>query len=597
MGIAGGSSSPLLHALQDNVCDHPLAQKWLVDLDEVVLGGIHLVLGELMIKHRINLMPYWKMLRTNLIESVAIRFQLFEVDYCQLTVMLPVRIICVVAMLVTNAYMIASFLRGIQESGSVGGTSLSTAANFASSAMYGKILWDELMNGLWFLGFSLVLVGVVILSSETTTTKKITTTNGDIYNATSAKTNSKIRERLKKLQQRVAEASSPRRKNPLSLSPLPPPPTEIYTKTMNLPKISNNKSVFTKGKVASLRASLDRPKSPTIISSYSKTSARRVTPSPPEQGRDSFRFKQAAPVKSSSPMRTPASPARKMKAKAEMKPESSLKKFYNFNNKSLLSPPYLVNRSFVNECALCEGALFYKTTGDSTDAIADLSLKTCFHLFHAKCLKQASKMHGNACPICEKPLSMWTASKQAAQFPGFWLERVENYLKSMKGAPQDSVKDKDICLPASKIRDYFQQDDSLTKGQKLYIEDDPTGMDKGLQAALEWGGHIDCNQVPKGHVGFSKALRTRGIWKYDSKKDDVWFWDWGPIHPRQRCDQCQLIKRPLPVECEGCQGSSEAAFYCSVSCSKRDKQRHKQTCDSWKAHGPKNTTQCRILGM
>eukprot|EP00534_Pseudo-nitzschia_fraudulenta_P012045 CAMPEP_0201221500 /NCGR_PEP_ID=MMETSP0851-20130426/192134_1 /ASSEMBLY_ACC=CAM_ASM_000631 /TAXON_ID=183588 /ORGANISM="Pseudo-nitzschia fraudulenta, Strain WWA7" /LENGTH=271 /DNA_ID=CAMNT_0047511241 /DNA_START=145 /DNA_END=958 /DNA_ORIENTATION=- len=271
---------------------------------------------------------------------------------------------------------------------------------------------------------------------------------------------------------------------------------------MNLPKISNNKSVFTKGKVASLRASLDRPKSPTIISSYSKTSARRVTPSPPEQGRDSFRFKQAAPVKSSSPMRTPASPARKMKAKAEMKPESSLKKFYNFNNKSLLSPPYLYGRNcrFVFE--------------------------NMFSSVPAKCLKQASKMHGNACPICEKPLSMWTASKQAAQFPGFWLERVENYLKSMKGAPQDSVKDKDICLPASKIRDYFQQDDSLTKGQKLYIEDDPTGMDKGLQAALEWGGHIDCNQVPKGHVGFSKALRTRGIWKYDSKKDDVWFWDW-----------------------------------------------------------------------
>jgi len=186
---------------------------------------------------------------------------------------------------------------------------------------------------------------------------------------------------------------------------------------------------------------------------------------------------------------------------------------------------------------------------------------------------------------------MWTTSKQAAQFPGFWLERVENYLHAMDGAPtQDSsVSGKVTCLPASTIRNYFQEEqDGLTQAQKLYIKDDPTGMDKGLQAALEWGGYIDYNRVPKGRVGFSEALRTRGIWKYDPKKDDIWLWEWGSIHPRQRCDQCQLTKKPLPVECQGCKGSAEAAFYCSESCAKRDRQRHKQTCDSWKEHGPNN---------
>ena len=216
-----------------------------------------------------------------------------------------------------------------------------------------------------------------------------------------------------------------------------------------------------------------------------------------------------------------------------------------------------------------------------------MSVKTCFHLFHSRCLKHAGKIYKNTCPICEKPLAMWTASKQAAQFPGFWLGRVETFLKEMNGAPKDTGKGEDMCLPASRIREVFQGDDDLTNAEKKYIQDDPTGMDRGLQAALEWGGYIDCNRVPKGHVGFLKALRTRGIWKYDEKKDDIWFWEWGPIHPRQRCDQCQLIKRPLPVHCQGCQGSSEAAFYCSELCAKRDKQRHKQTCDAWKAHGPK----------
>jgi len=183
---------------------------------------------------------------------------------------------------------------------------------------------------------------------------------------------------------------------------------------------------------------------------------------------------------------------------------------------------------------------------------------------------------------------MWTTSKQAAQFAGFWLERVEHYLRSMQGAPRDAASGKEQCLPASTIREHFQARADLTDAQKCYIRDDPTGMDKGLQATFEWGGYIDYNRVPKGHVGFSQALRTRGIWRYDPKKDDIWFWEWGPIHPRQRCDQCQLIKRPLPVECEGCRGSSEAAFYCSASCAKRDRQRHQQTCDSWKEHGPKN---------
>lgn len=88
-------------------------------------------------------------------------------------------------------------------------------------------------------------------------------------------------------------------------------------------------------------------------------------------------------------------------------------------------------------------------------------------------------------------------------------------------------------------------------------------------------------------ISFSEALRTRGIWKYDRKKDEIWFWDWGKVHPRQRCAQCQLIKRPLPIECEITRGSSEAAFYCSELCAKRDKQRHKQTCDIWTQHGPK----------
>ena len=529
-----------------------------------------------------------------MIEELAVRFYLFEVDYCQLCIVLPIRVICVVAMLVTNAYMIASFLRGIQESGSVGGTSLSTAANFAGSAIYGKLLWGEQMNGRWCLGFSCVLVGVLILSSETTTTTSeefLGTSPPDDSNGKASSTRiafPDVKTRIKEFETGKGQSSS-------SKTATTPPPLKIDTKSRIRATVS--KSDIITDKVASLRTTFmngknrsQRFESPVTTTTARNSLARLITPSP---DRTCIRtpFKSADPLPTSILRRTkkpsplPTSPSKR--ARTKLRPESSLEQYYDSDNKLLTSTPNMANRSFVNECALCDKRLFDKSTGHCSDAVADLSIKTCFHLFHSSCLKQTSKCYGNACPFCEKPLAMWTASKQAAQFPGFWLEPVESFLIAMKGPPKDIISGKDKCLPASMIRAYFQDGDHLTESQKLYIQDDPTGMDRGLQAALEWGGYIDYNKVPKGYVGFLNALRTRGIWKYDSKKDDLWLWEWGLIHPRQRCDQCQLIKRPLSIECQGCRGSSEAAFYCSEICAKRDRQRHKRTCDAWKVHGPK----------
>ena len=169
MGV-DSSNSPLLQLAQIHICERftespPSSFSWLVDFDQVLLRGIHFVLGELMIKYHINLMTFWKMLRTNVIEELAIRLHLFEMDYCQLFFILPVRLVCIIAMILTNAYMVASFLRGIQESGSVAGTSLSTSANFASSAVYGAFFFNERMNEKWCIGFTCILFGVMILSN------------------------------------------------------------------------------------------------------------------------------------------------------------------------------------------------------------------------------------------------------------------------------------------------------------------------------------------------------------------------------------------------------------------------------------------------
>ena len=271
-------------------------------------------------------------------------------------------------------------------------------------------------------------------------------------------------------------------------------------------------------------------------------------------------------------------------SKSKLKAESALTPYFPSSPNGHCDHR-LVDHGFLNECALCDGIIFDTATGQALDDsnVADLSPNTCFHVFHAKCLKQCSKAFDNACPLCEKPLAMWTTAKQAAQLPGFWQHKVEEYLLACD-APTKTGKA--TCSPAAEIREHFAHDSSLTAEQKVFISEDPSGMGKGLQAALEWGGYRDYNDVPKGHSKFSDCLRTKGIWKYDPKKDDVWLWEWGDIHPRQRCAQCQLLKHPLPIQCQGCEGSAEAALYCSEACQKRDWQRHKQSCQEWQAHGP-----------
>jgi drug/metabolite transporter (DMT)-like permease len=64
-----------------------------------------------------------------------------------------------------NIVMVAYFVEGMEESGSVAGTGLASAANFAVSALYGIVLWGEQVNAQWCGGFALVVVGVALLST------------------------------------------------------------------------------------------------------------------------------------------------------------------------------------------------------------------------------------------------------------------------------------------------------------------------------------------------------------------------------------------------------------------------------------------------
>jgi hypothetical protein len=586
MGITttaeGNHSHSPIRLLQHYACDSR-EEQWIIDdIDQIILKRIYKVLGDLMIKRRINLMVYWIPFQEYVQNNILLPLHIMEVDYCRVLIILPLRLLCIVAMIVLNAYMIGSFLRGMKESGTMVGTTLSTASNFFWSAVYGYWIWKEQMNMQWCIGFTCVLLGVIILSN-------VQAVDDEISDNNATRRNDASRSKQKELKPWISSS--------------------IQTTTP---------SVLTTGNVAALRSVFtnnDAGAMGELSSSKNQDRNRMSTPPHPISLKIQSKFVSVTPsLRINDPKdkdiatRSDASQSSTTNSKASslkkshrtLKAESELKQYYeqqcpkikrDLNN-------LLIDRTFLNECVLCEGTLFDDNNngslpggGESNDddggvAIADLSLNTCYHIFHATCLKKSAKSFRNACPICKKPLLMWTTAKHAAQFPGFWLHRVEQFLLSLNGPPSDPTTGQPLCLSATIIREHLTQDDSLTLTQKKYIHDDPTGMGKGLQATLEWGGFRDYNTVPKGHVGFFDCLRTNGLWKYDPKRDDIWFWQWGPVHPRKRCDQCQLMKQPLQVPCQGCQGSAEAAFYCTESCCKRDWQRHRQTCQKWKDLGP-----------
>jgi multidrug transporter EmrE-like cation transporter len=86
-------------------------------------------------------------------------------SYCWVVSEVVVRGLCLVTMVVLNAIMMSSFLDGLQDSGTVVATSLSSAANFLMSALYGMWIFDESIHATGVLGLFLLALGVGLLST------------------------------------------------------------------------------------------------------------------------------------------------------------------------------------------------------------------------------------------------------------------------------------------------------------------------------------------------------------------------------------------------------------------------------------------------
>jgi len=88
-----------------------------------------------------------------------------ELDGVCQAVGLLTRGVFLLIMIALNLIMVATFLEGMNESGSVIATALSTGTNFSVSAIYGVLIFQEEVNFVWLFGFFMILSGVWLMLS------------------------------------------------------------------------------------------------------------------------------------------------------------------------------------------------------------------------------------------------------------------------------------------------------------------------------------------------------------------------------------------------------------------------------------------------
>uniref|UniRef100_A0A3P8W282 EamA domain-containing protein n=1 Tax=Cynoglossus semilaevis TaxID=244447 RepID=A0A3P8W282_CYNSE len=81
----------------------------------------------------------------------------------------PLRLLCGVLLFVCNAVMWTFFSKALRHcSSSARATVTTTASNFVSSAVLGRLIFGETHASLWWLGICLTLCGLLVLHGATT---------------------------------------------------------------------------------------------------------------------------------------------------------------------------------------------------------------------------------------------------------------------------------------------------------------------------------------------------------------------------------------------------------------------------------------------
>lgn len=208
--------------------------------------------------------------------------------------------------------------------------------------------------------------------------------------------------------------------------------------------------------------------------------------------------------------------------------------------------------SFEPDCPICFEPLF------NADGIAPVNKEVakimCLHLVHSDCLVAAGKALNSdgtrygvgwmgprcACPICDMAVSSWISYRAAADFPIFWMHRIQVCLEEIgpRGGP----------VSIDRVKEMLKADSSLTRKQKEYLVENHQGTDaNGFTEALKMGDMVwvvkDVNGGPN-NGGYTFHGYKQGCWDLDRNRRKLWLHKWGPNpdppRPVQQQQQRQL---------------------------------------------------------
>jgi hypothetical protein len=182
----------------------------------------------------------------------------------------------------------------------------------------------------------------------------------------------------------------------------------------------------------------------------------------------------------------------------------------------------------MTDCPVCQEPLF----DDEGVAPKKVAKILCYHLVHDECLRESAKAlnadgqrYGiggmgeprGGCPICGQGVTIWFCFDQAAEFPVFWMKRIQTILQEM--GPDGSP------IPIEVLRDKLRADTGLTEAQKKYLDKKQCDMGRGFYGALEEEGKrkVGWKEVDGGPAngGYATTYFMEGAWKWNQEDDTL----------------------------------------------------------------------------
>lgn len=184
-------------------------------------------------------------------------------------------------------------------------------------------------------------------------------------------------------------------------------------------------------------------------------------------------------------------------------------------------------------CAVCHEDLFDEH-GISRKEIGKIM---CLHLVHSDCLQSFAE-HANAsgekwgigvfgprsgCPLCDQGVSFWTDYLRAADFPVFWMNKIQSCLEEI--GPTDGP------VSIDRVKQLLQQDPTLTREQKIFIRQSSSSQGDstdGFNEAISKGSQLYVNKSAfsdDGGVFISSSFKP-GIWDHDEDQNTLFLAKW-----------------------------------------------------------------------